>query len=292
MAVLFVYFNPCNYSRIKQNALTVKHQMDSARIPYFIAEMKHDSDPSSHYLFQACDTVCQYSSDSYMFYKENLIAATVPMIPAQYTKLCILDFDILFDCPDWYSVVSSKLDSVQVTQPFTEAHFLDLDFTVWKTKTNCVDNRVDEGVHYSEEHTGFVWAFRMDWFRAYSFDDRMVSTMGDNIMACNITKRDRNAGYMQSYFAFSGEALWAGKVDYGSCPLSVYHMSHGLMHNRQYVSIRTTLNQAIETFKVPNSAALFERRGDRILEWAPAYKSEMNRIFMNYFRTRDDDATQ
>ena len=71
MAIIFVYFNPCKYRRIIQNVLTVKHQMDCAKIPYFIGEIKHDSD--SEYLFSKSDNVFQYSSNSYMFYKENLI---------------------------------------------------------------------------------------------------------------------------------------------------------------------------------------------------------------------------
>jgi hypothetical protein len=71
MAVLLCYFNPCHYNRIIQNALTVKHLFDNAKIPYFIGEIKYDNDDS--YLFYPSDNIFQYSSNSYIFYKENLI---------------------------------------------------------------------------------------------------------------------------------------------------------------------------------------------------------------------------
>jgi hypothetical protein len=187
MAIILVYFNPCKYRRIIQNALTVKHLLDCARIPYFIAEIKHDSD--INHLFCKSDNVFQYSSNSYLFYKENLIRIVETKLPDNFTKLCILDFDIFFDNPDWYSVVSEKLNSVQVVQPFTKAHFLNIDYSVHEVKTNCVDKKTRDPIDYSTEHTGFVWAFTREWYRAYNFDDMFISAGGDTIFANNITKR-------------------------------------------------------------------------------------------------------
>jgi hypothetical protein len=64
MAIILVYFNPCKYNRIAQNALTIKHLLDSANIPYFIGEIKHTNDD---YLFKSDSHIFQYNSDSYMF---------------------------------------------------------------------------------------------------------------------------------------------------------------------------------------------------------------------------------
>ena len=140
MAILFVYFNPCKYRRIIQNVLTVKHQMDCAQIPYFIGEIKHDSD--SQYLFCKSDNVFQYSSNSYMFYKENLIRVVEPMIPSSFTKICIMDFDILFDNPDWYSVVSEKLNSMKAIIFILSTNLIINQVTTFQLLHLCINSLI------------------------------------------------------------------------------------------------------------------------------------------------------
>lgn len=290
MAIILVYFNPCKYRRIIQNALTIKHQFDSARIPYYLAEIKHNSD--MQYLFPSGDNVYQYSSNSYMFYKENLIHIVETKIPANYTKICILDFDILFDEPNWYTIVSEKLNSVEVVQPFKNAHYLNLDYSVHEIKTNCVDNKTAESINYNYEHTGFVWAFQRNWYASYDFDDMFITGMGDSIFATNITRRQiREYGCLLYYNYNKSKVQNKTAVRYDSCDLNVYHLNHGALVNRQYSNIHATIYNAFLKYKITDYSEILIRRDDSIIEYTPKYLTIFNDIMLTYFKQRDDDTT-
>ena len=286
LAIILVYFNPCKYNRIAQNALTIKHLLDSANIPYFIGEIKHTKDK---YLFKADSHIFQYNSDSYMFYKENLIVTIEKLIPPQFTKLCILDFDIFFDNPDWYSIISEKLNTVMVTQPFIRISHLNLDYTTATIKTNCVDNPKKTEVYYSREHTGFVWAFDRQWFRQYNMCDTTINSFGDTILANNITKRPYSGLGSLMYYKFSNDKKYTKDVTCASCNLNIYHLNHGPIANRQYMSIHTTLLELFKKLKVENVDDVLMRRDDNILEWRPEYIEVFNEFMMDYFVKRNDD---
>jgi hypothetical protein len=224
-----------------------------------------------------------------MFYKENLITTIEPLIPPQFTKLCILDFDIFFDNPNWYSITSDKLNSVVVTQPFTRAHWLNLDYTVNAIKTNCVDNTKKIVIDYSREHTGFVWAFDRQWFKQYKMCDTTINCLGDTIFANNITKRPHNDIGSIFYYKFSGDAKYTTDVNCASCSLNIYHLNHGSTVNRQYTSIHVMLFELLKKLKVENVDAVLLRRDDNILEWRPEYIEAFNQFMMDYFVKRNDD---
>lgn len=286
MAIILVYFNPCKYNRIAQNALTIKHLFDSAKIPYFIGEIKHTNDD---YLFKSDSHIFQYNSDSYMFYKENLITTIEPLIPPQFTKLCILDFDIFFDNADWYSITSEKLNTVMVTQPFIRACYLNLDYSIATIKTNCVDNPNKTTIDYSREHTGFVWAFGRQWFKHYNMVDTTINCLGDTIFANNITKRPYSDIGSIFYYKFSGDTKYTENVTCASCNLNIYHLNHGSTTNRQYTSIHLMLLELFKKLKVDNVDNVLMRRDDNILEWKPQYIDTFNEFMMNYFIKRNDD---
>ncbi len=289
MAIIVVYFNPCKYRRIIQNALTVKHQLDCAQIPYFIAEIKHDSD--ANYLFQKSDNVFQYTSNSYLFYKENLIRIVETKLPDNFTKLCILDFDIFFDNPDWYSVVSEKLNLVQVVQPFTKAHYLNIDYSVHEVKTNCVDNKTRDPIDYTTEHSGFVWAFTREWYRTYNFDDMFISGYGDTIFANNITKRGFTDVASIFYFKYRlGVKLYTDVVSYDSCDLNIYHLNHGPLVNRQYANINYNISLVFSKNNIDSIEKVLVRRDDGILEYHKKHHELFNSVMISYFKLRDDDS--
>ena len=261
--------------------------MDCAKIPYFIGEIKHDSD--SEYLFSKSDNVFQYSSNSYMFYKENLIRVIEPLIPSCFTKICILDFDIFFDNPDWYFVISEKLNLVKIVQPFKTANYLNVDYSIFESRTNCVDNKTFEPINYKAEHTGFVWAFDRQWFSTYYFDDMIISGMGDTVLANNITKRSYN-GSGSFYVNFSSHINpSAVNAPYGSCDLNVYHLNHGPLINRQYNSINYILNLTFNQNGFKKIDDVLSRREDGILQYKPEYLPLMNSVLLSYFKVRNDD---
>ena len=287
MAVLLVYFNPCKYNRLIQNILTVKHLLDEGKIPYFISEIQFNDDP---FLFASSDTIFQYRSNSYMFYKENLIATMERQIAAVFTKICMIDSDIFFDNPDWYSVISDKLNSVQVTQPFTRAYMLNIDYSIQDVKTNCIDKTTTNPVDYNIEHTGYLWAFDRKWFQNYHFNDKFLACFGDTILANNITKRVDNGLATKIYYFNSLEKPYLEKVIYDSCDLNIYHLNHGRIINRQYTSFLQILDNLLTQLNHPNIDTIYTRRDDNILEWSPKYITRFNTIMLKYFNKRYDDS--
>ena len=286
MAVLLVYFNPCNYNRIIQNALTVKHLFDSANIPYFITEIQFNE---NKFFFIPADNIFQYRSNSYMFYKENLITTMEKRIPEKFTKICIIDFDIFFDNSNWYSIISEKLNSVSVTQPFMRLYYLNLDYTILNVKTNSLDNKTTNPIDYALEHSGFIWAFDRTWLNNYNLDDKYLTAMGDSILANNITKRSYYGLGEKLYYKYSSNKPNLEKINYDSCNLNIYHLNHGSINNRQYSSINQIFYNVFIKFKINCIDDVYTRREDNILEWSPKYITVLNDIMLKYFNDRLDD---
>jgi hypothetical protein len=224
-----------------------------------------------------------------MFYKENLIVTIEKLISPQFTKLCIIDFDIFFDNPNWYSIISEKLNTVSVTQPFKRAFYLNLDYTIAAVKTNCVDNPKKSVINYSIEHTGFVWAFDRQWFKQYNMVDTTINCLGDTIFANNITKRPFYDEGSTLYYKYSNDTKYTTDVTCESCDLNIKHLNHGPMANRQYESIHKTLLELFKKLNIKNLHDILVRRDDNILEWRPEYIDTFNQFMMNYFVKRNDD---
>ena len=285
MAIIFVYFNPCKYNRIIQNMLTVKFLFDAANIPYFIGEIKHNND---EYFFKKQENIFQYSSDSYFFYKENLINTIEKHIPYQFTKLCIMDFDILFDNSNWYKIISEILNHVNVTQPFKKAFYLNVDYTIIDIKTNCIDSSNDF-IDYTKEHTGFIWAFNRKWFCEYKLNDNCISSMGDTILSINITKKKDHNKSVKFYNLFGNMKLYTNSVSYKSCDLNIYHLFHSPIINRQYIKLPVILIETFVSLKITSFDDVIIRREDNIIEWNKSYINIFNKIMLSYFISRNDD---
>lgn len=286
MAVLIVFFNPNPYHRLVQNVLTVKHLMESAGIPYFIAEMAFDDKP---FLFNKAANIFQFRSDSYMFYKENLITSAEPLIPPQFTKLCLMDADILFDTPNWYSTISNTLNRVVVTQPFKRAYWLEPNYTINRFRTNSIDTPSSQMVDYEKEHVGFLWAFDRTWFKACKFIDiTVISSNGDSMLHDSI-KPPRKSFCYKFYTEEFGVSMNIDKLSYDSCNLSIYHLNHGSLNHRQYKSILDLVQEKLKAMNVSKAIDIIVRRPDNIIEWNPKYKEKMNRMLRTYFMDRRED---
>lgn len=287
MAVILVFYNPSFSVRIIQNILTVKHYLDKAHIPTFVGELAFDEIP---FVFTASDTVFQFRSTSYMFYKENLIKQVVSKLPDSYTKLCMMDADIMFDNPDWYSIISQRLEEVSVCQPFTRTVLLNLNFTMQSEKTNCVDSNASL-IDWKREHTGHIWAFQRDWYTAADITDMTIIGGGDTIL--QYTVHGRNNPRDTTYAIYQHLMHNVPSPTRGSCPLTIYHLNHGITLNRQHVSRISDLDAAIRSTGQTQVADVVQRRADGILEWKHSYRAIMNRCVQQYYACRRDDiATQ
>jgi hypothetical protein len=279
MAVILVYFNVANYARPIQNLLTVKHFLETADIPFYLTELAVGDAP---FLFRPADNLFQVRSASAMFYKENLIRYTEARIPATFTKICILDGDVLFDDPDWYSTVSTVLNTHTVVQPFNRANWLDIDFTISKTANNGFADPV-------KGHPGFACAFDRAFFDRFALEDRCVSSpSGDTILRGQLLEcLDPANRYFKLFntVSHSREGLRVGSV-----PFNAFHLNHGPLTRRNYFSITQFWIQRCQQLRVTNIDEFLVRRDDGILEWRPEFRSEFNAQMIAYFKSRQEDS--
>ena len=278
MAVILVYFNPVNYKRPIQNILLVKHALDKAGIPTFIAELARGATP---FLFAPADTIFHVRTESYMFYKENLIRYAEARIPAAFTKICAMDADIFYDTPDWYSTISTALDTKTVVQPFKTATWLDIDFTHLQTKPNAIDPP-------HAGHQGFVYAFDREFFRRFGLEDRCTtSTSGDTLLLTDLIGSPSTDPYMSLFRAAHDKT----GLRPGSCDLNIYHLNHGMLAKRHYSDLRQAWLDVFSRLHITSIDDVQIRREDGILEWKPEFRTEFNSRMLAYFKSRGDDSS-
>lgn len=169
MAVLLVFFNFCDSTRIVQNILLVNHLFSKANIPFYIGELCLENGTP---FFKKESNVFHFRSNSYMFYKENIIIEMEKMIPKQYSKICTIDSDIIFEDTEWYDKLSSMLNQFNVVQPFSEACFLSPEFTVLNSRVCSVKNSISIQ-HFGNipEEFKSVWNFEETLHVVSSVDD-------------------------------------------------------------------------------------------------------------------------
>jgi len=279
MAVILVFFNPNPYIRIMQNILMVKHTLDSAKIPYFIAELAFEDKP---FLFSPAAHIFQYRSNSYMFYKENLIRVLEPQIPNTFTKICILDADILFDRRNWYSIISNTLNNVTICQPFKRAYWMNLEYKTVKERGNSVDS-TDPQINWPKEHPGFVWAFNRSWEGLKLYLNINIPTIGGDTILLHLIRR--NITNLNTLYNLD-------KIERPPCDsanLSVYHLNHGTIHKRQYIDIITITKKILEKHRKNSVEELVYNRVDGIMEWYDDYAPDMNHLMIKYFADRSED---
>jgi hypothetical protein len=275
MAIVIVFFNPTQSIRIMQNLCYVKSLLEAADIPTFYGELAFDTNP---YMLPCASNTVQWRSPSYMFYKENLIVQLEKSIPPQYTKLCILDADIVFEESGWYTMLSKMLDSYTIVQPYSQAHMLDLTFQKNGVKQSCLKEK--------NGHSGFGWAFQRPWFQRNPFFEYALIGGGDSIFCQQMEVVDKiSYAYMEDLNMLPLlEPYTKAFLD-----TQIYHLPHGNRANRQFMTRHEVLRKQIHAFGVRYVRDLTLRRDDGILVWKPEYMEIMNKLIIQYFKTRNDD---
>jgi hypothetical protein len=260
MAVILTYCNPANSVRILQNFLQVQHFLQKAHIPVYVGEVAFGTDA-----FLLKEAAVQLRTSSYMFYKENLNKLVEQQIPAIYTKLCMMDANILFEQTDWYDTVQQKLDEVQVCQPFTSKTWLDIHFVKESS---------------SDDH---VWAFQRAWYTTANLTDRTVVGASDFLFAEPTESTTRVHSFYKEALS-----LTLPTKTYGVCPLSIVHLFHGDPKNRTsdtaVITLQVALRRACKTLD-----EVLERRADGLLEWVPDVRQVFNTAFHKYFVNCNND---
>ena len=284
MAVLFVFFDYVGSTRILMNYLYTAEKMKIAKIPYFTMELVlTGKTPRINDAFHV-------SSSSYLFQKEHLVRLLETKVPKKYTKLLSLDLDIIFDDYTWYGQLSQILDSNDVVQCFRTAKWLDVTYQHIEKEADTCTLHVkgksfwDVGNPRSY-HPGFGWAFNREWYNNVGYYDLGIIGSGDTIFSFALFEKYYGKEIENTEIYMKSRAEWITKlkdVKVGYLPVDIYHMYHGSMKKRQYVSRYEYFKRVknIEDVSAINSTGAYELTDE-----------SLNNKMRMFFRERDDDGT-
>jgi hypothetical protein len=266
-----------------------------AEIPVFLVEhLFKDQEP----IFpENGSTIFNTRSDSYMFYKENLLNWLMPKVPAQFTKFYMMDCDLIFSSPTWYDDVSALLDTHDVVQPFQEAIWLKSDLkTVDLKRLGIVyGGHLRDTLNLSTHHPGFSWAFRRDFIEPIGIFDLNVLGSGDSILASSILQTTLNntifnkyLSLLNGYFNIYYELFNNTRHTYYK--QEVYHLWHGTLLNRNYGNRNKTFQDSCKNKNITEKGHLFQENSYGIYEYRESIREDFNKILLDYFQSRDEDS--
>lgn len=268
MAVLMVLFNPTNSVRLIQNWLFVWNRCQAAGIPVFGAELLFPWQRTAA-LSEGFKSLT-VRSDSIMFHKEKLLMRLAEEIPLQYTKLCCIDCDVIFERADWYDAVSVALDIHSVVQPYSVCNWLGPDLRAPLMSNPSAAAQIDmiRAAHAAgtttrlSGHPGFAMAMRRD----NPLFPYAVVGGGDAVffrVIAGLTEEFTNP--RMSQLMAGSLAAYAPTVQVGGLGVvegGIWHMWHGPIKGRQYydryVKFLEALSQRAPTVATQRSCELLE----------------------------------
>jgi len=291
-AVLLAFYNPVPFNRILRNMLYVIQCLKEKNIPYFIVEcVFHGRKP------EIPDATMVVHSNSYMFYKEQLINKLETVVPEQFTKLAVIDGDILFDSPDWVDQTSRALDEHDIIQPFNQACWLTPDNTKIRSKKpsyafGLVNDRLKTPRSIHMFHPGFAWAFKRDVFtKIGGFFSHAIIGNGDMLFVFNFFKDEVPELWvnevLRTRFILDTWPQYHAKFKeinpkVGFLPNKALHLFHGVRQNRQY----TTRYKSVSHMLNGTWDEQISTNPDGLLEFK---NPEISKLVLEYFRRRNED---
>lgn len=294
-AVLIAFFNPAKFKRILKNALYIISILKESKIPYFVVECTFNNSKP-----QIPGATLVLNSNSYMFYKEQLLNKLEPRVPEKYTKLIFLDADILLDTPDWIDQSSQALDKFDIIQPFNQASWLTPDNTRIRSKKMsyafAIVTKKTINIHTIHDyHPGFAWGMKRDIFRKIGgFFTHSIIGGGDvsfilNVFPIEVTDEIFYTAITPQFGKIIIDAWHAYNSKFkevnpklGFLANKALHLFHGLQQNRQYASRYEDISKAM-TGKWDDEITI---NPDGLFEFK---RPEVNRVVLNYFKGRNED---
>lgn len=284
IAVGFALFNYTKSKRLVINYLYTLEKMKVANIPTFTIEMVIEGEkPTIKDAFHVYGT-------SYLFLKENLFRILETKIPEQYTKLLFLDADIIFDNPDWYNMLSTRLETHDVVHCFQTAKWLDITYTKYiQTPATTFILANDKGntplgqTDTSHYHSGFGYAFTRLWYNSVGFIDKAIIGGGDLLFIYGLYgfKYPQQQGLHNYTRILEKWFMNIQSLHVTYLPVTVYHLFHGGMRKRQYKSRHEIFKDVedIEDIIAINEYGVYE-----------LIDKSYNDQLLEYFSARDDDS--
>lgn len=274
MIILISYFNFTDSQNIKNNILSVKNNLEKTEIPFMIGEVYLENP-----FFKQESNIFSFQTNSYMFYKENIINILLDKVNKDYEYVCVMDGDIYFENDNWYEKIIENLKKNNICQPFIEAYWLDRNGNKYKKQKSIL---ID-----SEGHTGFIWAFRTEWLKKYKLLDLAVIGGGDRVLSDVILNKKESKQYLQCSYQEYQENI--KDLTYGICDLIVIHMYHGNIYFRQYFERENIIINILNKYELKDVKDLLYKNKDGLYLWKEIYRAELNEEILKYFKNRRDD---
>jgi hypothetical protein len=284
MAVLLVFFNPCNSKRILINFLYIFNGLRAKNVPVFGIEcLFPGQEPSISF-----KNVKHVRSSSYLFHKERLFRVLEKSIPQKYTKLMMMDADLFYDEENWYEVVSNDLNIHECLQPFKIVNYLDLTY-----KNKYISAKpvvlLEDAESNPEYQVGMVWAMTREYYNKCGFYDNCIIGNGDLLSAVHFTGKTFEKSkdiilrlHGESYAEYCKKPR---PKSIKHCDLTLNHMYHGSLIKRKYWD-RNFLFKEIEG----DVSNLIKENEDGVFEWkTPEDTEKWNKVIFEHFSERKDD---
>lgn len=276
MAIGLVFFNPAGSKRMVMNYLYVWNLLKMKGFPVYTMELVFGEEEPE------IKKAIHVRGNSYMFHKERLCRLLEEHIPKKYKKIVFMDADIVFSGSEWYEETSKLLDTHDVVQPFTRAHWLDLTYTTTELTRECAVKMT--GVMWDfKYHPGFAWAFRRDWYNEVGFFDWAITGSGDTLSSAKWLNKAFPEKFKSLPMAMKRAYATYRKLESPSITCregDVFHLYHGSRKNRQYSERHHLLDVSTDI------QDMIKINSDGVYEWKDP---KWNLVMYDYFKNREDD---
>ena len=297
LAVLTSFFNPANYSNIKHNYEQFRSFMKDSGVDLFTAELVFDD--QDFFTEESKNNIhIRGSKENVMWQKERLLNLLLDKLPPEYNNVAWIDCDVLFENKNWVDDINKTLKEYKLVQPFEYVQFNNENGVVDK---NCLGvikylNNEKELSKLSFDQRcggspGLAWAIRREDIKDIKFNDIQIAGGADAVMML------ASVGIFDDFYLYntmnskwySQTLIWSVKfseqinksVFY--IPGSVYHLYHGILNNRKYMSRKDYL-----VSNDYNPRKDIEINSNGVWEWA-SDKEDLHKKLKHYFIERHED---
>ena len=286
IAAITCFFNPVGYEVPIKNYYTFRDEL-TKDIHLYTAELVFQSD------FQIPGALVKIRGDekNLLWQKERLLNILIEKLKYRYDAIVWLDADIIFDNDDWLYQTQKKLEKFSVVQLFETVGYLSSDRKLLDTKIGCVNKYLNNLECYG--FPGFGWAARVECLPDFGLYDRNIVGASDSLLANAWLPNLMHPSYLynkllnkemaEDYSEVQNKYLQLAKDGISYIEGIAYHLYHGSMKNRDYLSRNKILLR--NKFNPKEDIKLNE---NGIWEWS-SNKPDLHSDVRNYFLSRKED---
>lgn len=301
LAIVACHFNPAGFAAPVGNVEKFLRGLEAQGIGSSafvgVCSFGDSSIPGILWSSDGAKPIC-FKSDSILWQKEALLNAVVAQLPPEYTKVAVVDADVLF--PDgWYAATSAALDESPVIQPWSRVTVQGDEACRASVASGAVRGPSPRLANWRCYHPGYAWAMRRDFFTSGpGLYQNAVVGFADGFLALALTS-PRQAMLDHPQFHALPEAVqkdvlaWADKViawqngrPVGAVKCDIEALPHGSREDRKYydrLALLTDFNPAKD---------LAKQTAPGPLEWSESAREDkpaMIEAVAGYFAGRNED---